>query len=478
MLHYNKDDLKIIFNNLSILLNASAYVFLLPIIVILIYHEPIIYLYLYVLLALIVRVFAKLLKFKTDITIERRHAIVSIILFWLIFALFASIPFIVVENANFINGFFEASSALTSTGYSMFASQDVLMHSTLFWRVFLEWLSGIGIVVLAIIGLFLTYSKFKMFAESEGHDEKLKSNIKKTVIIFVAIYVVTSFIGIILLRISGMPLFDSIYYAFTSISSTGSNMTDAGLLAYNSFWPLLIVLGLMLFGAMSFILHYKIFEKKNPLYYFKDKTFLFYIFMILILFVFVMLQYSKLVPFHALFYLVSASTGGVTLFSANVHNAFPDFLKGILIFLMFVGASTVSTGGGIKLQRFIIILKIIWWKTKEMLLPKNAIFQKKYDGQTIDDKITLEVLSFTLMYVLFILLGTFVLIALGYGALNSIFEVTSAQGNIGIDTGIINSSLPVIGKIMIIINMFVGRLEIIPVLVLFGFIFNIRLWKK
>jgi len=478
MLHYDKEDLKTILNNLSVLLSASAYVFLIPIIFVLIYNEPQIYLYLYVLLALVVRVFASLIKFKPNVEIERRHAIVSIILFWLIFALFASIPFIVLEGQTFIDGFFESSSALTSTGYSMFASQDVLMHSTLFWRVFLEWLSGIGIVVLAIMGLLLTYSKFKMFAESEGHNEKITSSIKKTVLIFVAIYVVTSLIGIVLLRVTGMPLFDSIYYTFTSISSTGSNMTDAGLLQYNSFWALLIVFGLMVFGAMSFILHYKIFIKKNPFLYFKDKSFLFFIFMTIILFVFVMLQYSKLIPFHTLFYLVSSATGGINLFPISVHQTFPDFFKGVIIFLMFVGASTASTGGGIKWQRFIIILKTVWWKTKEMLLPKNALFQKRFDDQTIDDKVTLEVLSYTLMFVLFILLGTFILIALGYNALDSLLEITSAQSNIGFETGIVTTSMPLIGKIVFILNMFIGRLEIIPILVLFGFLFNIRLWKK
>lgn len=478
MLHYNKEDLKVILNNISILLKNSAYVFLIPIIIVLIYNEPTIFLFLYVLLALIVRTFGNLISFKTQLSLERRHAIVTIILFWIIFTLFASIPFIVLENLSFIDGLFEASSALTSTGYSMFASQDVLMHSTLFWRVLLEWLSGIGIVVLAILGLFLTYSKFKLFAESEGHSEKLKSSIKKTVIIFVTIYVVTSLIGIILLRITGMPLFDSIYYTFTSISSTGSNMTDAGLLSYNSIWPLIVIFGLMLFGAMSFISHYTVYKNKNPFLYFKDKSFLFYIFMTLSLFILVILQYSKLIPFHTLFYLVSAGTGGISLFNASTHYMFPDIFKGALIFLMFVGASTASTGGGIKWQRLIIILKTIWWKTKEMILPNNVIFQRKFDGQKIDDKITLDVLSFTLMYVLFVLFGTLTMIALGYNALDSLLEITSAQSNIGLDTGIVTTAMPLLGKLVFILCMFVGRLEIIPVLVFFGFIVNIRLRKK
>ena len=478
MLYYNKEDLKLILNNISVLLSASAYVFLIPIIFVFIYKEPTYYLFLYVLLALIVRTVAKLLKFKTKISVERRHAVVTIILFWIIFSLFASIPFIVLENCSFIDGFFESVSALTSTGYSMFASQSSLMYSTLFWRAFLEWLSGIGIVVLAILGLFLTYSKFKLFAESEGHTEKLKSSVKKTVAIFVAIYVFISIVGIILLRISGMPFFDSMYYTFTSIPSTGSDMTDTGLLGYNSIWVLVIIMFLMIFGAMSFITHYRVYDKKSLLEYFRDKSFVFYIIMAIFLFFIVMLQFSKLVPLHTLFYIVSSSTGGLSLFNYGIHQAFPDFFKGILIFLMFVGASTASPGGGIKLQRFIIFLKIVWWKTKEMILPEKAVFRKQFNGENIDTKIMLEVLGFILMYVLFILLGTFVFIALGYNALDSLFEVTSAQGNIGIPVGVISVATPIIGKIMLIINMLVGRLEIIPILVLFGFLFNIRLWRR
>jgi len=477
MLHYSLDDLKLIANNLSILLKSSAYVFLLPIIIVLIYNEPTIFLYLYVLLALVVRLFANLLQFKTETNVERRHAVVTIILFWIIFSLFASIPFI-IEGLPFIDGFFESVSALTSTGYSMFASQNTLMYSTLFWRALLEWLSGIGIVVLAILGLFMTYSKFKMFAESEGHSEKMKSSIKKTVIIFVSIYVIISIIGIIALRITGMPLFDSMYYTFTSISSTGSDMTDAGLLGYNSIWPLIIILGLMLFGAMSFITHYRAFSKRSLFEYFKDKTIWAYTLIILFFFFFVMLKFSKLVPFHTLFYLISSATGGVNLFPPSVHAMFPEFFKSILIILMFIGASTASTGGGIKIQRFIIIVKSILWKVKSILLPKNALFKKEFNGETITDSAISEVMGFTLMYVLFVLLGTFIFIALGFGALDSLLEITSVQTNIGLSVGIIGPSLPILGKITTIIIMFIGRLEIIPVLVFFGFIFNIRPWRK
>jgi trk system potassium uptake protein TrkH len=255
-------------------------------------------------------------------------------------------------------------------------------------------------------------------------------------------------------------------------------MTDAGLMGYNSIWPLIIILGLMLFGSMSFITHYRAFSKRSIIEYFKDKTIWVYTGIIIFFFLFVMLKFSKLIPFHTLFYLISSATGGVNLFGANIHQAFPDFFKAILIFLMFIGASTASTGGGIKIQRFVIIIKSVWWKVKSILLPKNSLFRREFNGDMVTDNVISDVMSFALIYGLFILLGTFIFVALGYGALDSLLEITSVQTNIGLSVGIIGPSLSVIGKMTAIILMFVGRLEIIPVLVLFGFIFNIRPWRK
>ncbi len=478
MLHYGREDLKVIFTNLSVLLNASSYIFLLPILMIFIYQEPRLYIIVYLILALVMRLFAKLIKTSPKINIERRHAVVTVILFWIIFGLFASVPFIAIEGHNFINGFFEAISSMSSTGVSMFASQDALAYSSLFWRCLLEWFGGIGIVVLAIMGLFMTYSNFRLFAESEGHNEKITPNVKKTFTIFILLYLAFTAFGIIALRIAGLPLFDSVYYTLSSISATGSDMTNAGILGYsNVIFVLFILLFLMFLGTTSFITHYRVFISKNLREYWKDKSVI-YIFMVgIFFFFFIMLKFSKFVPLHTFATVFSSGMGGMSLYIAEVNNLFPDLVKGILIFMMFVGASTASAGGGIKRQRLLIILKTVWWKTKTFLLPKNAVFSKKFNNIIVEDKIILEVLGYVLIYVLFIILGTFVFMGLGYNGIDSLFEVTSHQGNVGINV-FVDYNLPVIGKIMLIINMLVGRLEIVPVLVLFGFIFNIRLKKK
>jgi trk system potassium uptake protein TrkH len=478
MLHYGREDLKVIFTNLSTLLNASSYIFLLPILMIFIYQEPKLYIIVYLILALVMRLFSKLIKSNPKIEVERRHAVVTIILFWLTFGLFASVPFIVIEGHNFINGFYESISAMSSTGVSMFASQNALAYSSLFWRSLLEWLGGIGIVVLAIMGLFMTYSNFKLFAESEGRSDKITPNVKKTLAIFIILYFAFSLFGIVALRVAGLPLFDSMYYTFTSISGTGSDMTDVGVLGYgNEIAVLFLLLLIMFLGTTSFITHYRVFINKNLREYWKDKSLVYFIIIGLFFFFFIMLKFSKLVPLHTLYTIFSSGMGGVSLYPMSFNVNLPDVVKGIIVFMMFVGGSTASSGGGIKRQRLLLIIKIIWWKTKTMLLPKNANFQKKFDNNIVEDKTILEVLGYVLIYVLFIILGTFVLMGLGYNGMDSLMEVTSHQGNVGVPI-FVDASLPLLGKIMLIINMLVGRLEIVPVLVLFGFIFNIRLKKK
>ena len=472
MLNYGKEDVKLIFNNLGSLFNFSSYLFLIPIIIAFIYNEPFVYSLVYLFLAVLIKSFSKILKFKTNIPVERRHSVVVIILFWVLFSVFAAFPFFVLEKATFINALFESISSITNTGISLFPIQDALAYSSLFWRALLEWVGGIGFIILAIMGLFMTYSNFSVLAESAGYSDKLASNIKKTVYYFFSIYLGASLIGIFALRFVGLPLFDAIYYCFTAISSSGSDMTNLGLASYGNLIPILIVLlFIMIFGATSFITHYKVLKNKSFKEYFKDKSFIMHFILIISVFFFISLKFIKLIPFETLFYSISASTGGVSF--SNISH-FPEIFRIILIFLMFVGGSTASTAGGIKRQRLMIIFKSIWWKIKAFLLPVESKFRKRFNDKSFSDSEINEVYGFVLIYFLFILLGTIILMAYNFSGIDSLFIVTSTQGGIGLTFGLINASLPVFPKLMLMLNMIVGRLEIIPVLVLFGFISNIR----
>ena len=476
---YNIEDLKLILNNTGILLYFTSFLFIIPLIIILIYNEPTNYIFIYIIIAILTMAVSRLLRFNYTIKPTLNHAIITTGFFWLIFNVIASLPFELIEHMSFIDGFFESVSATTTTGLSMIIAPNQLANSTLFWRSLIGWIGGLGIIVLAMLGLFFSLKKFKYFSEAEGHADLMQSNIKKTISTLWSIYLFGTLIGALALRISGLPLFDALNYAMTAISTTGTDIVNGGLLSYHSLWAIIITFLIMLFGATSFITHYYFFKKRQLKAYFKDSEFISIILLVLLGFIFISLKYIKFFNFDTLFHLMSAITcGGIPLYHTYVLKAYPEFLKTIFIFLMFIGGSSASTAGGIKVQRFIILLKMVWWKTKELMLPKNSYFPKKFGKKILDNKELRDIYSFIQLYILFVILGLIVFVFLGYGFINSAFEVTSAQGNVGLSVGITKITMPLIGKIMLILNMLIGRLEIIPVFALFGFFINYKLRKK
>jgi len=474
MIKYSLDDLRLVLNNIGHMLRFTAYLYFVPAFVVLFYGEFSGNLYLYIILALLQLILANILTFNSKSTGNYRHAVLTVGIFWVIFNFIASIPFVIVENMSFVDAFFETVSATTTTGMSLVAMPELWSYSSIFWRGFLGWIGGVGIIILALLGIFMIYPRFRELAGAEGHDETLKSNIRSTVFYIWIIYLTITILGVIALRIAGLPLFDAIQYTFTTLSTTSTDITSQGILAYpNTTAVLIITMVLMLFGCISFITHYWFFRKKKYDAYFKDPEAITLVGVILFVFITVMLKYPKLVPLDVLYHTFAAA-GGLSYYTPSFIASLPDMFKGFLIFLMFIGGSTASSSGGIKIQRFLIICKLIYWKVKESLLPKNAYVPRKYRGEKVTDESLKQVVEYVLIYILFILLGTIVLTAYGFGFDDSLFEVVSAQGCIGLSTGIVSITLPVLPKIMLILNMLIGRLELIPLFALFGFLFSYR----
>jgi trk system potassium uptake protein len=474
MIKYNFEDLKLILSNIGNLLGLTSFLFLIPCLVVMIYNEPTIYLYTYLALAIFSMALSQLLKFKYTVTPGLRHAVITTGLFWIVFNIISALPLIIVERLSFINALFEAVSATTTTGLSVIAHPEFLMHSTLFWRSLLSWIGGLGIVILAILGVFAAYSKIKYFAAAEGRSDLLLSNIRKTITKFWIIYIILTVIGIIALMIAGMPLFESINYSFTSISTTGVDIHSGGLEMYGSVAIYMITLLLMLIGAISFVSHYLAFKRRSLKVYLKDKEFNVILFLILFVFIISSLKYFKLLPFEKMYVIISSFTcGGLSIVPEAVLFLSPEFFKAALIFLMFIGGSTASTAGGIKVERFILILKGLWWRVKQIISPKNAYFAKKYGNTILSSNEMNKVYGFVFIYFLFILFSTFVLSLMGHSVLDSMFEVTSAQSNVGISLGI-TETLGAGGKLLLILNMLVGRLEIIPIFAFVSFLFLVR----
>ena len=216
---------------------------------------------------------------------------------------------------------------------------------------------------------------------------------------------------------------------------------------------------LMIFGATSFFVHDKMFKGKI-LYFFKNveirALFLFaFIFSAIGFFVYPNIRF-------VFFEMLSAIT--TTGYSTHNLSLIPFGFLGLVILLMIVGGSSASTSGGLKLSRILIVFKSIPWVIKRMISPKNAIIPLKLEGEPIDDDVLITTNVFVMTYLIVLVLGSAVFIFLGFGLVDSLFQIASALGTVGLSTVNIGA-LPVVAKGVLIVCMFLGRLEIFPILI-------------
>ncbi len=467
-IRFTKNDFFVTMRNIGIILMWSSLTFLLPIFASFYYKEPLTVSINYLLcgiIALMLGFFLKIL-FKSDKELETKHAYVAISILWILYTAIAALPFVLIHNANFVDAFFESMSAITTTGLTILPNIDNMVFSLLFWRSLISWIGGIGIVVIVMVGLLTAYTKAAKLLSAEGRQERIKPNIKNTAKEMILIYLFLTFVGTTLLIAGGMRPFFALNYAMSAISTTGFDLTKAGLtVAHNWLIDASLIL-IMIMGATSFYTHYFILRRKNLEIFIKDREFQL---MLLLAFISAFLLLTKFEFLKALFYTTSAITcGGFALDLPKIIAQWEDWVKFTLILLMLIGGSAGSTAGGIKLSRFWLFLKSIYWKIKEAILPKGTYFAKKFEDIVVSNEEIAEIHQFILLYILLIFIGSFVLTLCGYNLSDSLFEVVSAQGNAGISAGVTNVNMPLGAKIMLIINMWFGRLEIIPILSLIG----------
>jgi trk system potassium uptake protein len=486
-LRVGKEDVKIAFKDSGTILTYSGFSFFVPIILAILVDKNANNLLAYALSALFVFGIGYLLKtqIKTKKDTEMKHALLSIVLIWLIYCFFASLPFVFIMKATFLDAFFETMSTLTTTGLSVFTTQlDFMPVSLIFWRTFLGWIGGIGIVLMALIGLMTSYSRTTKLLVAEGHGDQLKENLKTATKKITIIYIILTFIGILLLMLVGQNLWEATNYSMSAISTNGMDITTNGLTqvhngfsmtGVHNYFTDVVLVAIMFMGAMSFSLHYLFIKKKNWLVYFKDPEFRL---LLLIGFVGTIIVGTKIGVWNAFFHTFSFATcGGLTFLTTDVISGWEEITKLILIIFVIIGGAAGSTAGGIKLSRAIIFVKGIYWKIKKNILPQGSYFRQQYNGEQISHEQIREISQFILMWIIFIIIGTLVITAYGYPVIDALFEVSSAQSNSGLSTGITTSGMPIGIEIMLIINMFVGRLEIIPILASIGLLLNLRRGK-
>jgi trk system potassium uptake protein len=471
--------MNILLRYLGYILIISAGLRIIPVISGIIYGESIILFIITILISLILGfIFIWIEKKQSSNvnslkTLKLPQACILVVIALLILALISSISFLPSFNYNFINAFFESVSGFTTTGLTLYSSLENLPRCLLLWRAETQWIGGIGIV---IVFLFIitrlhfhgkeettqTESILALY-ETQGFSQEVEPNLKKSSKNILIIYGSYTLLAIILLYFSGMSLFESISLSFTSISTGGFIVTDT-LNANNM--QLVILCILMLLGSISFIVHNKILQRKFKEFLLSHEKNIFLIFLLLSIGV-TLVGYTDIKV--VLFQLISAFTG--TGYSISDISILPHIFITIIVTGMIIGGSVASTTGGIKVARVYSLFAMIPWIIKKLISPRHSVIPLKINNKVIEEKNLFIIIVFVSLYFLVLFTGTIIFLMLGYNFLDSSFQMASALGTVGLTTMEL-TTVPIIGKIVLMIAMILGRVEIFPLLILIRKLFK------
>ena len=318
---------------------------------------------------------------------------------------------------------------------------------------------------------------------AEGREERLVPSIKHTTRIILYIYIGYTIISIALFILAGMPVFDSVFYAFSALSTGGFAMQNASIAFYHSIWIEIAAIIVMIIGATNFALHYTVL-KGNWKEYFKDiETKVVWPLLIIGTFLVTVFLYNTSYYGHdfllslrySIFQVVSAlTTTGLQTASGNeITVQWEGMGIFVLTILMIIGAGACSTGGGIKWLRIGILVKGMWWQVKSLLLPKGAVIPQKIHHVTdvkIDEKLLRLTGLFVFSYFAIYLISVIIVLFYYQNVAQVMFEVASALSNVGLGSGLMTATSPVVTKIVFIADFWIGRLEIWPILLFMAII--------
>jgi trk system potassium uptake protein TrkH len=434
--------------------------------------------------------FGTILWFTTKVTqvteISKRDAYLIVTLGWLAISIFSTLPFLIHGSIpNFTDAFFEMMSGFTTTGSSILNDVESLPHGLLFWRSMTHWLGGMGIIVLSLAILpLLGIGGMQLFqAEVAGPSkEKLHPRVTETAKRLWAIYIMLTFVEVILLLFGGMNLFDSLCHSFGTLATGGFSTKNSSIAYFNSPFIEYVVCFFMFLGGTNFSLHYLALHGKINSY-FRDEEFKFYIG-----FIFVTVCFATGYLFfvngqtiessfrHSAFSILTilSSTGFATV---NYESWGPYFTQ-FFLFLLLFGACAGSTSGGVKMIRYQLLIKNGMIEFKRLLHP-NAVIPVKYNNRSVSNDIISKVSSFVLLYLAIFGVSSVVMAFLGLELESAMGSVAACMANIGPglgSTGPVSnfSHLPEVGKWILSFLMLIGRLEIFTVLIVFLPAF----WKK
>ena len=412
-----------------------------------------------------------------DKKLNLQQAFLVTALSWLSIAIFSSLPFIFSDtNFSITNAFFESMSGITTTGSTIISNLESMPKGILLWRAILQWLGGIGIIVMAITLMpIMNVGGMQLFKISNNDSsEKILPKSKEIALRLIFIYLILTLFCAISYKILGMNIFDSLTHAMTTIATGGFSNYNDSIGFFNSISIEISAMVFIILGSLPFIVYIK-FLNGNKKIFLNDiqiRTFIKIILIsIVLLAIYLALSQSNSFNLRSIFFNVISILTGTGYVNAQ-FDSWGGFPIVLFLLLMFIGGCAGSTTCGIKIFRIQILYSFISNQLKKIIYPKG-VFILKYDQNPVDNKFISSVISFIYLYFMIFFAITALLSLTGLDFITSISGAATSISNVGPGLGSIIgpngnfSSLPDISKWILTLGMILGRLELFAILVLF-----------
>ena len=427
----------------------------------------------------IIGCFLFFLSSEKDGDLRTKDGFIITIYFWTVLGFFGSVPFFLadLEGVSYIDSLFESISGLTTTGATVLVGLDEMPRSLLFYRHLLQWLGGMGIIVLAVAVLpLLGVGGMQLYkAETPGplKDSKLTPRITQTAKALWFVYVLMTISCSFLYKYFGMSWFDAICHAFSTISIGGFSTHDENFAYFENSSLRWTAIVFMVISGVNFALHYLAWTKKRLFHYFYDSEVKLYLsllastaFITYLTLYFSDNIYDEMVV-DSVFQAVSIGT--TAGFLTSNYSTWPLFVPIMLLIAAFIGACAGSTGGGIKVIRALILIRQGSSEITKLIHP-NAVVTIKFGKRSLDPRVSESVWGFFAVYVATFLIILMFLLSQNIDFLSAFSAVGATLNNLGPGLGIVAENYKDISdgsKIALCMAMLLGRLEIFTLLLIF-----------
>ncbi|MCE4614549.1 MAG: TrkH family potassium uptake protein [Desulfurococcales archaeon] len=421
-------------------------------------------------------------KIKSHEELKPYESLVLTVIVWLVIPIYESIPFKEIVNIPFIDALFEVTSGWTTTGLTIFSGQpsswggtfvptvEMLPKTILLWRSMIQWVGGLGIVVFTIAFLAHPGVSVAQLYLAEGKYEKLEPSFKRTAYKMGLIYILITLISTLGFIEAGMPVFDSINHAMTGVATAGFSVKNNSIGEYHSIpiyaaAVLSMVLGAVSFSDLRYLFEFKL-RRLVKSVELRTQILIWSLAILTGIYIFKVMGIRHM-SVNAIFQVFSASTtcGFQTM---NIGHS-PSSFVFLLTVLMLLGGSAFSTAGGIKIYRIVIAAKVTANEVKNVFSPIGRLDVIKVGGRIISDDMIKKSLAVIFSYIAAWMVSS-IFLAMYYYNMDfsaSAFEVASALANTGLTSGISSAAAPIGAKVILILDMLLGRLEVMSYLVIF-----------